>query len=112
MDTKLKSVTLLTLILLASFLATLLSVSEARPSPSEDGTVREVYGVFRTLKNSGPSPGVGHMHKKLQNLGDMKDSGPTPGIGHKPKTLQDLGVIKHSGPSPGEGHNFNTNIHP
>lgn len=115
MDSRLiKSITLLILILLAPLFAPLLiPVSEARPliSPlqgKEEGTIiREVNvnGVFRTLKSSGPTPGVGHKLKKLQNLGGMKDSGPTPGVGHKKlQNLEGLGVIKHSGPSPGEGH--------
>ena len=75
MDTRLKSVSLLTLFLLASLFASSLPVSEARPlfssSPSKNGIsiIREVNGVFRTLKSSGPSPGVGHRLKNLQNLG-------------------------------------------
>ncbi|OIV91113.1 hypothetical protein TanjilG_30335 [Lupinus angustifolius] len=109
MDTKLKSVTFVTLIL-ASFLATLLSVSEARPFPFKDGIIREVDGVFRILKSSGANPGVGHKHKKLQNLGGMKDSGPTPGVGHGIKTLKVIGPM-NSGPSPGEGHKYNINNH-
>lgn len=112
MDTRLKSVTLLTLILVVSFFAILLSVSEARPLPVKDGIISEVNGVFRTLKGSGPTPGVGHRLKKLQNLGGMKQSGPSPGgPGHGLKTLQVLGVVKHSGPSPGEGHKYNNNNH-
>ncbi|RDY02583.1 hypothetical protein CR513_13943, partial [Mucuna pruriens] len=88
MDTKLKSVSLLILVLLSSLFTSLLPVSEARPlfssSPIKDGIIREVNvnGVFRTLKSSGPSPGIGHKLKKLQNLGGMKDSGPSPGQGH------------------------------
>ncbi|KEH44096.1 PAMP-induced secreted peptide 2 [Medicago truncatula] len=105
MDTKLKSsITFLTLILLVSLL-----VSEARPllSPlqGKEGVIGEVNGVFRTLKGAGPSPGVGHRFKKLQNLEGMKHSGPSSGgVGHKLDTVQVLGEIKHSGPSPGEGH--------
>jgi hypothetical protein len=39
------------------------------------------------LKDAGPSPGVGHRLKKLQNLEGMKDSGPSSGgVGHKYKT--------------------------
>ncbi|XLS72479.1 hypothetical protein HN51_029344 [Arachis hypogaea] len=82
---------LLTLILLAS-------VSESRPLNSP------VNGVLRTLKNSGPSPGKGHMLKKLQNFAQIKHSGPSPGIGHKVNNSQNLGDIKESGPSPGVGH--------
>ncbi|CAL5209895.1 unnamed protein product [Lathyrus oleraceus] len=88
MDTTLKSsLTFLTFILLVSLLISLVpKVSEARPlliSPlqSKDGVIGEVHGVFRTLKESGPSPGVGH-----RIIGGMKDSGPSPGEGHKYKT--------------------------
>jgi hypothetical protein len=103
MDTRLKSsVTFLTLILLVS-----LFVSEARPLVSplleNEGVIGEVNGVFRTLKDSGPSPGVGHKLKKLQILEGMKNSGPSSGgVGHKYNTHQVLGVIKNSGPT--EGH--------
>lgn len=88
MDTRLKSVSLLTLVLLASLFTSLIHVSDARPlfssSLSNDhDIIREVNGVFRTLKSSGPSPGIGHRLKRLQNLGEMKDSGPSPGQGHK-----------------------------
>ncbi|CAJ1977395.1 unnamed protein product [Sphenostylis stenocarpa] len=83
MDTRIKSVSFLILVLVASLCTSLLPLSEARPlsiySPSKDGAIREVNGVFRTLKSSGPSPGIGHKLNKLQNLGGMKDSGPTPG---------------------------------
>jgi len=105
MDTRLKSsFTFFTLILLVSLL-----VSEARPlfSPlqGKEGVIGETNGVFRTLKGAGPSPGVGHRLKKLQNLEGMKHSGPSSGgVGHKLNTVQVLGVMKHSGPSPGEGH--------
>ncbi|KEH44094.1 transmembrane protein, putative [Medicago truncatula] len=120
MDIRLKSsVTFFTLILLVSLL-----VSEARPllSPlqSKEGEIGEVMnGVFRTLKGAGPSPGIGHRLKKLQNLEGMKDSGPSSGgvgnikiqniEGQKFNTVQVIGVIKHSGPSPGEGHKYITN---
>ncbi|KAK2405136.1 PAMP-induced secreted peptide [Trifolium repens] len=89
MDTRLKSsVTFLTLILLVS-----LFVSEARPLVSplleNEGVIGEVNGVFRTLKDSGPSPGVGHKLKKLQILEGMKNSGPSSGgVGHKYNTHQ------------------------
>ncbi|XP_027367891.1 precursor of CEP16-like [Abrus precatorius] len=112
MDTRLKSsVTLLTLIPLASLFISLLPLSEARPlSPlhAKYGTIREVNRVFRTLKSSGPSPGIGHRLKKLQDLGGMKDSGPSPGVGHRVKRLQDLGGITDSGPSSGVGHKLKT----
>ena len=105
MDIRLKSfVTFLTLILLVSLL-----VSEARPllSPlqGKEGEIGEVNGVFRTLKGAGPSPGIGHRLKKLQNLEGMKHSGPSSGgVGHKLNSAQVHGVSKNSVPSPGEGH--------
>lgn len=111
MDTRINSsVTFLALILLV-----FLFVLEARPllSPlqGKEGVIGEVNGVFRTLKEAGPSPGVGHRHKKLQIIGGMEDSGPSSGgVGHiklhnvegqKFNTVQVIGVIKHSSPSPG-----------
>ncbi|WJX14955.1 hypothetical protein P8452_05150 [Trifolium repens] len=92
MDTRL---TFLTLILLVS-----LFVSEARPLVSplleNEGVIGEVNGVFRTLKDAGPSPGVGHRLKKLEG---MKDSGPSSGgVGHNIK-VQNL---------EGQKFNFNT----
>jgi hypothetical protein len=100
MDTRIKSsVTLfLTLILLVSFF-----VSEARPllSPlqGKEGEIGEINGVFRTLKDAGPSPGVGHRLKKIENLEGMKDSGPSSGgVGHNIK-VQNL---------EGQKFNFNT----
>ncbi|KAK2458547.1 PAMP-induced secreted peptide [Trifolium repens] len=87
MDTRL---TFLTLILLVS-----LFVSEARPLVSPLLENEGVIGVFRTLKDSGPSPGVGHKLKKLQILEGMKNSGPSSGgVGHKYNTHQVLGVHK------------------
>ncbi|QCE08499.1 hypothetical protein DEO72_LG9g3528 [Vigna unguiculata] len=84
--TRIKSVSFLILVLLASFCTSLLRVSESRPlpiySPTKDGVITEVNGVFRTLKSSGPSPGIGHKLDKLQNLGEVKKSGPSPGQGH------------------------------
>jgi hypothetical protein len=89
MDTRLKSsVTFLTLILFVSLLVSLVpNVTEARPLVSPLLVKEGVNGVFRTLKDAGPSPGVGHRLKKLQNLEGMKDSGPSSGgVGHKYKT--------------------------
>uniref|UniRef100_A0A2P2NI55 Transmembrane protein n=1 Tax=Rhizophora mucronata TaxID=61149 RepID=A0A2P2NI55_RHIMU len=37
------------------------------------------------------------------SLGAIKESGPSPGVGHKFTNSQTLGGIK-AGPSPGEGH--------
>jgi hypothetical protein len=89
MDTRL---TFLTLILLVS-----LFVSEARPLVSPLLENEGVIGVFRTLKDSGPSPGVGH---RLKKLGGMKDSGPSSGgVGHNIIKVQNL---------EGQKFNFNT----
>ncbi|KAI4295702.1 hypothetical protein L6164_035719 [Bauhinia variegata] len=85
MDTRLKSVTFL-ILLLASLFCFMLSASEARPLQ---------------LHYPSSSPGEGHRLKKLQNLGKIKDSGPSPGAGH---SFQDLAVTDRSGPSPGQGH--------
>jgi len=112
MDTRLKSsFTFFTLIFLASLFVSLLpNVTEARtlllgPLQGKEGVIGEVNGVLRTLKGAGPSPGIGHRLKKLQNLEGMKHSGPSSGgVGHKLNTVQVIGVIKHSVPSPGEGH--------
>lgn len=35
-----------------------------------------------TVKQSGPSPGVGHRAKGYNMFGRAKDSGPSPGVGH------------------------------
>lgn len=36
-----------------------------------------------TVKQSGPSPGVGHHRAKgYTKIGQVKDSGPSPGVGH------------------------------
>ncbi|KAK7357651.1 hypothetical protein VNO80_16946 [Phaseolus coccineus] len=86
MNTRIKSVSFLILVLLAFLCTSLLDVSESRPlpiyPPSKDGVIREVNGVFRTLKSSGPSAGIGHKPNKLENVGGMKVSGPSPGQGH------------------------------
>ncbi|CAN1815119.1 PAMP-induced secreted peptide 2 [Linum perenne] len=37
-------------------------------------------------------------------LGSIKDSGPSPGVGHSFTNSETLGGIKNSGPSPGVGH--------
>ncbi|OAY33713.1 hypothetical protein MANES_13G118000v8 [Manihot esculenta] len=45
------------------------------------------------------------------SLGAIKQSGPSPGVGHKYVDSQTLGGIKNSGPSSGEGHNAVTGTH-
>ncbi|RDX69038.1 hypothetical protein CR513_51904, partial [Mucuna pruriens] len=89
---------------------------EARPLSiigTNSATEGEVVGFFDWLslgamKDSGPSPGVGHKFSNSDTLGGIKDSGPSPGgKGHKFTDSQTLGGIKNSGPSPGGvGHNF------
>ncbi|BAT93896.1 uncharacterized protein HKW66_Vig0196570 [Vigna angularis] len=83
MDTiKIKSVSILVLVLLASLCTSLIRLSESRPLPINSPSNGVINGVFRTLKSSGPRPGIGHKLNRLQNLGGMKQSGPTPGQGH------------------------------
>ena len=73
------------------------SISEGRPLKINE---EEVKGIFRTLKESGPSPGPSHKVKKVQNMMWTKNSGPSQGL----EKVQEIGVVKHSGPSPGQGH--------
>ncbi|WVY98990.1 hypothetical protein V8G54_031141 [Vigna mungo] len=93
MDTiRIKSVSFLILVLLAS-------LSESRPlpiyAPSKDGVITEVNGVFRTLKSSGPRPGIGHKFNRLQNLGGMKEAGPSPVVyGHHDTVLSMNSALK------------------
>ncbi|XP_020210470.1 PAMP-induced secreted peptide 2 [Cajanus cajan] len=87
---------------------------EARPlsiiGTGNSGTGGEVVDLFDWLslgamKDSGPSPGVGHKFTNSDTLGGIKDSGPSPGgKGHKFTNSETLGGIKDSGPSPGVGH--------
>ncbi|OVA02050.1 hypothetical protein BVC80_8963g19 [Macleaya cordata] len=57
------------------------------------------------IKNSGPSPGIGHKSKKLKISGKLnyRVAGPSPGEGHKYTNAKTLGGNKVSGPSPGGG---------
>ncbi|KAL2962728.1 hypothetical protein AAZX31_17G161000 [Glycine max] len=91
--------------------------SEARPlsiiETEKSVTGGEVVDFFDWLslgamKDSGPSPGVGHKFTNSETLGGIKDSGPSSGgPGHQFTNSQTLGGIKNSGPSPGgEGHKF------
>ncbi|XP_027348558.1 PAMP-induced secreted peptide 2 [Abrus precatorius] len=58
-----------------------------------------------SIKQSGPSPGVGHKFPNTETLGGIKDSGPSSGgKGHEFTNSETLGQIKDSGPSPGQGH--------
>ncbi|KAL2333493.1 hypothetical protein Fmac_014706 [Flemingia macrophylla] len=87
---------------------------EARPlsiiGKGNPGSAGEVVDLFDWLslgamKDSGPSPGVGHKFTNSETLGGIKNSGPSPGgEGHKFTNSQTLGGIKDSGPSPGVGH--------
>ncbi|KAL3611626.1 hypothetical protein D5086_002646 [Populus alba] len=78
-----------------SLLEISLSKDEARPLSSsrlsEDVNVGEIEGHVggfsaRAVKNSGPSPGIGHQYKNLQSLGGATKSGPSPGEGHRQVT--------------------------
>lgn len=51
--------------------------------------------------------GVGGFFDGLA-LGAIKQSGPSPGVGHKFTNYQTIGGIKDSGPSPGQGHSYVT----
>ncbi|KAJ8764294.1 hypothetical protein K2173_006034 [Erythroxylum novogranatense] len=44
------------------------------------------------------------------SLGAIKESGPSPGVGHKFTDRQTFGGIK-AGPSPGVGHKFTSGTH-
>uniref|UniRef100_A0A7N0UBT8 Uncharacterized protein n=1 Tax=Kalanchoe fedtschenkoi TaxID=63787 RepID=A0A7N0UBT8_KALFE len=77
--------------------------------------------LIRDVKESGPSPGVGHKFpisaanlggikvastpSLRQILGGIKDAGPSPGEGHKYADSRPLSAsLNESGPSPGVGH--------
>jgi hypothetical protein len=69
--------------------------TEARPLSSsrlsKDVNVGEIEGLIggfsaRAVKNSGPSPGIGHKYKNFQSLGEASKSGPSPGEGHRQVT--------------------------
>lgn len=110
-----KTQALLVLMLLVNFV--FFMGSEARPlsiiETEKSVTGGEVVDFFDWLslgamKDSGPSPGVGHKFTNSETLGGIKDSGPSSGgPGHQFTNSQTLGGIKNSGPSPGgEGHKF------
>ncbi|KAJ6965101.1 hypothetical protein NC652_003113 [Populus alba x Populus x berolinensis] len=98
MGRELKSVpvfSLLRLLLLSLLLSNLVYGTEARPLSSsrlsEDVNVGEIEGHVggfsaRAVKNSGPSPGIGHQYKNFQSLGGATKSGPSPGEGHRQVT--------------------------
>ncbi|CAL0312847.1 unnamed protein product [Lupinus luteus] len=83
-----------------------LSIIETRNSATREEVV-EVFDwlTLGAIKQSGPSPGVGHKFTNINTLGGIKDSGPSSGgEGHKFTNSETLGGIKDSGPSPGLGH--------
>ncbi|OMO63271.1 hypothetical protein COLO4_32589 [Corchorus olitorius] len=74
----------------------MLSATEARAlrdSKLQQSNIggKKIHGVslrkglpFRSLKVSGPSPGVGHRYNNLQTFRSVQHSGPSsPGEGHK-----------------------------
>lgn len=115
MTSMLKTQALLVLVLLVNF-AFFMGL-EARPlsiiETGKSATGGEEVDFFDWLalgamKDSGPSPGVGHKFTNSETLGGIKDSGPSPGgKGHQFTNSETLGGIKNSGPSVGgEGHKF------
>ncbi|KAG5102690.1 hypothetical protein JHK84_047659 [Glycine max] len=86
--------------------------SEARPlsiiETEKSVTGGEVVDFFDWLslgamKDSGPSPGVGHKFTNSETLGGIKDSGPSSGgPGHQFTNSQTLGGIKNSVLAPEE----------
>ncbi|KAK7263197.1 hypothetical protein RJT34_30784 [Clitoria ternatea] len=111
-----------------------LMVLGARPlsiiETENSGTVVDFFDWLSlgAMKQSGPSPGVGHKYTTSDTLGGIKDSGPSPGgkghgftnsdtlggikdsgpssggVGHKFTNSETLGGMKDSGPTPGQGH--------
>ncbi|KAF5752865.1 hypothetical protein HS088_TW01G00783 [Tripterygium wilfordii] len=64
---------------------------EARPlnimkprNPERRVTINGFLNGLQSIKDSGPSPGVGHKYADSHTLGlgGIKDSGPSPGQGH------------------------------
>jgi hypothetical protein len=97
MGRELKSVSVFSvlLLLLSLLLSNLVYGTEARPLSSsrlsKDVNVGEIEGLIggfsaRAVKNSGPSPGIGHKYKNFQSLGEASKSGPSPGEGHRQVT--------------------------
>lgn len=97
MGRELKSVSVFSvlLLLLSLLLSNLVYGTEARPLSSsrlsKDVNVGEIEGLIggfsaRAVKNSGPSPGIGHNYKNFQSLGEASKSGPSPGQGHRQVT--------------------------
>ncbi|XP_011030430.1 PREDICTED: uncharacterized protein LOC105129885 [Populus euphratica] len=98
MGRELKSVpvfSVLLLLLLSLLLSNLVYGTEARPLSSsrlgKDVNVGENEGLIggfspRAVKNSGPSPGIGHGYKNFQSIGEASKSGPSPGDGHRQVT--------------------------
>ncbi|KAJ9170634.1 hypothetical protein P3X46_018728 [Hevea brasiliensis] len=66
-----------------------LETEAGRPLKTRDSTASRVIKGFLdgfslgAIKESGPSPGVGHKYANTKTLGGIKDSGPSPGEGHK-----------------------------
>ncbi|KAK7250980.1 hypothetical protein RIF29_33800 [Crotalaria pallida] len=110
------------LLIIYILLNSLFMVSEARPlsiiETGNSATRGEVADFIDWLslgaiKQSGPSPGVGHKYTNTDTLGlgGIKNSGPSSGgEGHKFTNSETLGEIKDSGPSPGreELYSFTT----
>ncbi|KAB5520722.1 hypothetical protein DKX38_025041 [Salix brachista] len=68
---------------------------------SKDVNVGEIEGLvggfsLRAVKNSGPSPGIGHKYKNFKSLGQATKSGPSPGQGHKHVTNGSIQTFQRS----------------
>ncbi|KAF9665978.1 hypothetical protein SADUNF_Sadunf16G0181200 [Salix dunnii] len=92
MGGELKSVTVFSVLLLSLLLSIMVYGTGARPLSSSRlskdvnaGETEGLVGGFSLLavKNSGPSPGIGHKYKNLECLGEATKSGPSPGQGHR-----------------------------
>ncbi|WCJ31281.1 PAMP-induced secreted peptide 2 [Euphorbia peplus] len=83
-----KTLSLFVIILVVN--SVILREGEARPlnmkttTESASKVIRDLLDGLSigAIKESGPSPGVGHSYTDAQTLGGIKDSGPTPGVGH------------------------------
>ncbi|XP_022762360.1 precursor of CEP16-like [Durio zibethinus] len=85
---------ILFLLFLSLMLSYMISAAEARALPMRDSKLqysnasKKIHnGTFKGLflhavKDSGPSPGVGHRYNNLQII-EVEKSGPSPGEGHK-----------------------------
>ncbi|KAJ4834601.1 hypothetical protein Tsubulata_024474 [Turnera subulata] len=92
-----------------SFLLILLLVISSIFSETE---ARDPFNIIEGRKSAASSTVLESFIEGL-SLGAIKESGPSPGVGHKYTDREStLGGIKNSGPSPGQGHSYVTGTHP